>query len=126
MALAACDFFGGIKIHAGLEQAIKRGKSPFLLGEAIPGKWTELCFFGAYEDGGELELHTAHDTDWWLVAYDGERLVGKYQGTDGEIRLNPGNESRFCYTPQSRVTITSAAPPALRFEGGRAWQPKKK
>jgi hypothetical protein len=126
-ALAACDLFGGgIEIHAGLEQAIKRGKSPFLLGEALTEKWTALCFFGAYDDGDHLDLYTGHEIEWWLVAFDGDRIVGKYQGDDGQLRLNPSNESRFCFTPQSRVTILSTSPPALRFEDGRPWSSKKK
>ena len=126
-ALAACDLFGGgINLQGGLEQAIQRGKSPFILGEALPDKWTEVCFFGSYDNGEELKLETGHEVEWWLVAYDGDKIVGKVMGSDSELRLNPNNESRMCFTPKSRVTILSAKERALRFEDGHPWRSRRK
>ena len=130
LALAACGLFDrGKELEDGLLAAIKRGKSPFRLSEAFPGGWTELCIFSGYDDGDHLQLERTYPSAWWLIAFDGERIVAKRNGVDGAeggLRLVRENGSRQCFTPQSRVTIVSAAERALRFEDGHPWQPKRK
>ena len=130
LALAACGLFDrGEELEGGLLAAIKRGKSPFLLSEALTGGWTELCIFSGYDDGDHLKLERTYPSAWWLIAFDGERIVAKRNGVDGAeggLKLVRENGSRQCFTPQSRVTIISAAERVLRFEDGHAWQPKRK
>jgi hypothetical protein len=116
----------GKELENGLRAAIARGKNPFLLGEAFPGAWTELCFFGGYDDGGPLKLERTYARAWWLVAFEGKRIVAKLNGVDNDpngLRLNAHNATRTCFTPQSRVAIVSAAERELRFEDGRPWRP---
>jgi hypothetical protein len=130
LALVSCGLFDrGKELEDGLRAAIERGRSPFLLSEAFPGNWTELCFFGGYDDGDHLGLERTYPNAWWLVAFDGERIVAKRNGLDNmdvALRLNKHNATRTCFTPRSRVTIVSAAERALRFEDGHPWQPKRK
>lgn len=128
LALAGCGLFDrGTELEAGLQTAIARGKSPFLLSEAFSGGWTELCFFGGYDDGGPLKLDRTYATAWWLVAFDGERIVARRNGVDNNpdgLKLNVHNATRTCFTPRSRVTIVSAPDRVLRFEDGHPWRPK--
>jgi hypothetical protein len=130
LAASACNLFDrGQELEDGLHAAIKRGKSPFLLSEAFPGRWTELCFFGGYDDGDHLKLERTYPNAWWLVAFDGERIAAQLNGIDNAddaLRLVKHNATRTCFTPQSRVTIVSAAERALRFEDGHPWEPKRK
>jgi hypothetical protein len=92
----------------------------------LPGRWTEICFFGGYDDGDHLKLERTYARAWWLVVSEGERIVAKLNGVDGlagEPVLNRHNATRTCFAPTARVTVVSGA--ELRFEDGRPWQAKK-
>ena len=92
----------------------------------LPGRWTEICFFGAYDYGDHLKLELTYESAWWLVVFDGERIVAKLNGVDGpagEPTLNRHNAPRTCFAPQARVTIVSGT--ELRFEDGRPWQSRR-
>jgi hypothetical protein len=131
LAFAACDAIEAERVSKqlkdGLRAAIQRGKSPFLWSDVLPGRWTEICFFGAYDNGDHLKLDLTYETAWWLVVFDGERIAAKLNGVDvpkEEPRLNRHNATRTCFAPTARVTIVSGA--ELRFEDGRPWASKKK
>jgi hypothetical protein len=131
LALSGCDWIEEARrereFAQGLSAAIQRGKSPFPLADVLSRRWTEMCFFGAYDDGDTLDLANNNDTDWSLVAFDGAEIVAKLGSDDSFIRLNHLNQTSTCYTPQARVTIVSATPKAwaLRFEDGRPWRPRR-
>jgi hypothetical protein len=87
--------------------------------------WTEICFFGANDIGGHLKLHFGGDnSEWWLVVFDGTKIVAKLPGNDAVLRLNGLNKISECYLPASRITILSTKPKTLRFDDGRRWGPK--
>jgi hypothetical protein len=129
-ALAACDAIEGTLISNqlgdGLRASIQRGKSPLPWSDVLPGRWTEICFFGGYDDGDHLKLERTYSRAWWLVVFEGERIVAKLNGVDGiegEPVLNRHNATRTCFAPTARVTLVSGA--ELRFEDGRPWRAKK-
>jgi hypothetical protein len=130
LAFAACDAIEAERVSKqlkdGLRAAIQRGKSPFLWSDVLPGRWTEICFFSDYDHGDHLKLELTYETAWWLVVFDGERIVAKLNGVDGpagEPTLTRHNATRTCFAPAARVTIVSGA--ELRFEDGRPWEPRR-
>lgn len=130
LALGGCDWIFGrtlsFKIMRGLESAVERGVSPFRLSDVLPKGVTEICYFGPYDDGEGLGLRTYHDTDWSLVAFDGDKEVARIQGTDREFALIPHNKERACFAPGARITIVAKDKRALKFEDGTPYRPRRK
>lgn len=128
LVLGGCDWILGralsSKITGGLESAVERGVSPFRWSDVLPQGVTEICFFGPYDDGDGLELSTHHDTDWALVAFNGEKEVARILGSDSEFALIKLNE-RGCFARDARVAIVDRATRALRFEDRKDYRPRK-
>jgi hypothetical protein len=129
LALGGCDWIFGralsAKIEGGLGTAVERGVSPFRWSDVLPEGVTEICFFGPYDDGDGLDLSTHHDTDWALVAFDGNKEVARILGSDSEFALIKLNE-RGCYGRDGRITIVDRATRALRFDDRKDYRPRRK
>ena len=79
------------------------------------------CAVFNFEQLGSNSIIATPEYRRWLADW----MVLDYHTRNVEL-LKRENGSRQCFTPQSRVTIVSAAERVLRFEDGYPWQPKRK